>query len=690
MRHMALPVFLMLAIGINPASGEETARHNLMPAPAEISFAGERELVIDATFRVEFTGHEEPRLERAAERLLRRIAARTGSIFLPDPEIEGAGTVLRIRVAGAGAEVQSLAEDESYRLEINAEGAFLSARTPVGALRGLETFLQLIEPGARGFAIPVLAIEDRPRFPWRGLLIDSCRHWMPPEVIVRTLEAMASVKMNVLHWHLSEDQGFRVESRLFPRLHRMGSDGNYYSQETIRDIVALARDLGIRVVPEFDMPGHTTAWLVGHPELASAPGPYRIGRAWGVFLPVLDPTREEVYEFIDSFVGEMANLFPDGYFHIGGDEVDDTHWLQNPRIREFMDRHGMAEAAELQAYFNRRLSAILERHGKKMVGWDEILHPDLPADIVVQSWRGPESLAEGARRGYLGILSHGYYLDLFYPASDHYAVDPLGAAGAELTDEEKERILGGEACMWGELITPELIDSRIWPRAAAIAERLWSGAEVNDVDDMYRRLEIQSRRLEHLGLNHRSFTRLLLERVVGPGQSIGRLTILAGAAEPVRGYERHRTRPYRSYTPLNRFVDAMPAESSAARRFNREVEAMLRSDDGWQQHRDGVVESLQELLDNHPQLLPLLRANAILRELVPFSADLARLAEAGLEAIELIEGGREPAPDWRGRRADLFEPQRAREGEEPLRPRHELRVAILPGIRALVERALDR
>ncbi len=386
----------------------------------------------------------------------------------------------------------------------------------------------------------------------------------------------------------------------------------------------------------------------------------------------------------------MAALFPDEYFHIGGDEVDDTHWRENPLIREFMDRHGMAESAELQAYFNRRLLAILERHGKKMIGWDEILHPDLPNDIAVQSWRGQESLAEGARRGYLGILSHGYYLDLFYPASDHYAVDPLGTAGAELTDEEKERILGGEACMWGELITPELIDSRIWPRAAAIAERLWSGTEVTDVDDMYRRLESQSRRLEHLGLNHRSFTRLLLERIVGPGESIERLAILASAAEPVQGYERHRTRPYRSYTPLNRFVDAIPAESTAARRFNREVEAMLRSDDGWREHGDGVVEFLQELRENHPQLLPLLRANAILIELVPLSADLSRLAEAGLDAIEFIENRQRPHPNWYVRYADLFETPKNQEGEEPIRPEHELRIAILPGVRALVERASDR
>ncbi len=652
-----------------------------MPAPAEISF-GKGALVIDGSFSVELAGYREPRLERAAARLLDRITAQTGIIFIPAYDgIDGAASVLTIRVDKAGEKIQSLHEDESYSLAIDGNGALLSSATPVGALRGIETFLQLIEPGPHGFAAPCVTIHDQPRFRWRGLLVDSCRHWMPPEVIHRTLDAMAAVKLNVLHWHLSEDQGFRVESKIFPKLHQHGSDGNYYTQDQIKAVVDHARDIGIRVVPEFDMPGHTSSWLVGCPELGSAPGPYHIARTWGVFPPVLNPTREEVYRFIDKFIGEMTALFPDEYFHIGGDEVVDDHWRENPRILQFMARNGIPDSHALQAHFNKRLLKILQRHGRKMIGWDEILHPDLPRDIVVQSWRGRESLADGARKGYLGILSNGYYIDLFFHAADHYAVDPLGGPAADLSDEEKSRILGGEACMWGELITPELIDSRIWPRTAAIAERLWSPASIKNIDDMYRRLEIRSRCLESLGLNHRSFTRVFLERMAGPGESIEQLRTLAAALEPVKDYTRHRTREYYSYTPLNRLVDALPSESAFARGFNKSVEKMLASPDGWNLNRAEVAAVLTKLKQNHPELLPLLRNRAGLSEIVPLSETVSRLAAAALEAIDSIAEGKKPENDWLGRVNELL---LAAEAEKP---QHELQIAILPGIKALVERA---
>jgi len=678
---LAAAIFTALII-TTPVASDTGLRHTLMPAPAEISFGGGA-LVIDGSFSISFDGYREPRLERAASRLLERVSAQAGIIFIPAYDgIDGAGTVLSIRVDKAGEAVQSLHEDESYRLVIDGGGARLSSATPVGALRGIETFLQLIEPGPRGFAVPFVTIKDEPRFRWRGLLVDSCRHWLPPGVIHRTLDAMAAVKLNVLHWHLSEDQGFRVESKLFPKLQLKGSDGNYYTQEEIRAVVSHARDLGIRVVPEFDMPGHASAWLVGYPELGSAPGPYHIARRWGVFPPVLDPTREEVYAFLDKFIGEMTGLFPDEYFHIGGDEVVDDHWRANPRIQEFMVRRGIADSHALQTYFNGRVLKILQRHGKKMIGWDEIFHPELPHDIVVQSWRGRESLADGARKGYLGILSNGYYIDLFFHAADHYTVDPLGGPAAALSEEEKARILGGEACMWGELITPELIDSRIWPRTAAVAERFWSPAEITDVDDMYRRLEIQSRRLESLGLNHRAFTRVFLERLAGPGGSIEHLRILAAALEPVKDYTRHRTRDYTSHTPLNRLVDAIPSDSPFARRFNMSVERMLASREGWDLHKTEVTDLLAGLKANHAGLLPLLKSRAVLREIVPLSETVSRLAAAALEAIDSISAGIKPDDDWVGEVDGLL-----LAAEADKQPQHEVQIAILPVIKALVDRA---
>ena len=415
-----------------------------------------------------------------------------------------AGATLRVECAGApsgpGAEDPSLGEDESYQLDVAPDGARLQAATVAGALHGLATFAQLVVPGAEGFQAAAIHIEDRPRFPWRGLMLDVSRHWMPLEVVERNLDAMAAVKLNVFHWHLSDDQGFRAESLRFPRLQQLGSDGNFYTQADIRHVVAYARDRGIRVVPEFDMPGHTNSWLVGYPELASAPGPYSIGRTWGVYDGALDPTREETYEFLDAFLGEMTQLFPDPYFHIGGDEVNGKQWSQSASIQAFAKEHNLEGTRGLQVYFNQRIQKLLQKYGKIMVGWDEVLHPDLPADTVVQSWRGQASLAEAASQGYRGILSAGYYLDHLSPASYHYGIDPLADAAQKLTPEEASRILGGEACMWAEYANAETVDSRIWPRAAAIAERLWSPKEAADVDSMYARMEAVSRVLEWTGV----------------------------------------------------------------------------------------------------------------------------------------------------------------------------------------------
>ncbi|HEU5220359.1 MAG TPA: family 20 glycosylhydrolase, partial [Gemmatimonadales bacterium] len=443
------------------------ARHTLMPVPSSLSW-GEGRLRLDSTFHVEsHTPGPDPRLARALDRFRARLGAMTG-FGIPS----GAGG-LAVTVAGPGEAVQSPDENERYTLDVTPDAAHLEAATTVGALRGLETMLQLVESDSAGWYLPSVRIVDAPRFRWRGLLIDVGRHFEPVEAIKRQLDGMAAVKLNVLHWHLSEDQGFRVESKRFPLLAAKGSDGLFYTQAQIRDIVEYARDRGIRIVPEFDMPGHSTAWFVGYPSLASAPGPYTIERKFGVFDPAFDPTRETTYRFLDGFVAEMGGLFPDRYWHIGGDEVAPRQWRTNPRIQRFMRVNGFKDNDALQAHFNRRLSEILQRHGKRMVGWDEIFNPALPTTTVVQSWRGQASLGDGARKGYSGILSAGWYLDHMLTAEAHYLVDPLPPNNG-LSEEEAARVLGGEACMWHEHVTQESIDSRVWPRLAAIAERLWS------------------------------------------------------------------------------------------------------------------------------------------------------------------------------------------------------------------------
>jgi hexosaminidase len=377
-------------------AADNTLQHDLLPVPAQLTWH-DGELPVDSMFTIGLAGRSDPRIDSAVQRLVERLGKTLGGrLRSPHPSNAG-GAKLFIQCESEGKPIQALAEDESYTLILTPNQALLKAPNSLGILRGLETFLQLIRTNGQGHTVPAVSIQDRPRFAWRGLLIDASRHWQPVEVIKRNLDGMAAVKMNVLHWHLTDDQGFRIQSKTFPKLQELGSDGNYYTQEQVREVIAYAGQRGIRVIPEFDMPGHVTSWLVGYPELASAPGPYQIERTFGVKDPTLDPTREEVYHFIDTFLGEMAALFPDEYMHIGGDEVNGRQWNQNPKIQEFIREHNLKDNYGLQAYFNSRLSQILTRHGKIMVGWDEILHPDLPKSTVVHSWRGPAALAESAR-----------------------------------------------------------------------------------------------------------------------------------------------------------------------------------------------------------------------------------------------------------------------------------------------------
>jgi len=672
-----ISTMLLSSIAMQHGKAAASPHLRLMPVPAQIS-VGEGKLVLDAGFRVALAGYQEPRIQKAVGRFLQRLQQQTG-IPLSDKILsDEAQATFTINCHAAGEETQSFRADESYSLETTPQKARLSAPSPIGILRGLETFLQLVDLDDESFGVPVVKIDDRPRFVWRGLLIDVGRHWEPIEVVKRNLDAMAALKLNVLHWHLSDDQGFRVESKIFPKLQGMGSDGRYFTQDQIRDVIAYARGRGIRVVPEFDMPGHTTAWFVGYPELASAPGPYQIERSWGVFDPTMDPTRKEIYKFLNSFIGEMAKLFPDEYFHVGGDENNGKQWNASASIQAFKKQNNIPDNHALQAYFNKRLLEIVTRHGKKMIGWDEILHPDLPKNIIIQSWRGQASLADGARKGFTGILSYGYYLDHILTAAYHYQIDPLDKEAASLSSEEKARILGGEACMWGEYVAPENIDSRIWPRNAAIAERLWSPMEVKDVRDMYRRLEFVSRDLDAMGLTHRSSYPSMLQRLAGD-HPMGPVRILSDILEPVKYYSRGRAQHYTSVTPLNRLVDATRPESDAARQFEIQVDQALAGRSAAKPSFQLLRERLIQWRDNDARLKPIVADSFLLKEVAPLSETVAAVAGAGLQTLDYIEAGKAPPDDWKKEQSALLE--RAK------RPQAELLIMIVPTIQKLLDAA---
>jgi hexosaminidase len=653
----------------------------LMPMPVKAeSNAGA--LTIDGKFTVSASGPADPRIEAALTRFIARVARQTGLIVAAKKPVTGAAT-LHVEIAGHGVsktvlEYPTLGEDESYALNVTVEGAVIKAPAVDGALRGLETFAQLIAPGPDGFRAPAMQIEDHPRFAWRGLMMDVSRHFMPVEVVERNLDAMAAVKLNVLHWHLSDDQGFRVESKLHPRLQLMGSDGLYYTQAEIRQVVAYARDRGIRVVPEFDIPGHTASWFPGYPELTIGKGPFEILGKFGVSDDVIDPTREYTYAFLDSFIGEMALLFPDKYFHVGGDEVNGKQWNGSTRIQAFAKAHGLKNSSGLQVYFNQRIQKIVQKHGKIMIGWDEVLHPDLPKATVVHIWRNQAALADAVQKGYRTILSWGYYLDHLSPAGYHYGIDPMGGPAEQLTAEQQTKILGGEACMWSELVDAETVDSRIWPRMAAIAERFWSPKEVTDVASMYTRLEAVSRMLDWTGVQHRAgyapmLSRLAAERPNEP------LRILADASEALGLGPRSRVGHYTTDKPLNRFVDAARPESESVRAL--EQAATRAAADPKANAADVVLlrEQFTRWSTNDAQFEPLAEGNALLAEVKPLSVDLSAAGAAGLRLLDGLSGGTPLTSDWLS--------QENTEVTRMLRPNAEVTLAAVRVVKILLDAA---
>ena len=635
-----LLLFYVLSLSSNVYAQPESPLP-IMPLPAQVK-TGHGEFLIDGTFGIALKGYAEPRLERARRRFLDTLSTETGIPLWRQAALNPPS--LTIHTAGPSAPVQKLGEDESYRLQISTTDVLLTAPNPLGVLRGLQTFLQLVRVTPRGFSVPVVVIDDKPRFPWRGLLIDSGHRFVPIPDLKRNLDGMEAVKLNVFHWRFADNQGFHIESKKFPLLQEKGSGGFYYTQDQVREIVAYARDRGVRVVPEFDMPCHTASWFLGYPKLASSADP--------IHSSAIDPTRDSTYQFLTVFIGEMAALFPDAYFHAGGDECDPKEWEGNPRIREYMRSHAIKDGSALQAVFTGKVHQIINRRRKIMMGWDEVLRADTPKDVVIHSWRGPASLAEAAKSGHRGVLSSGYYIDLNQSAAEHYLVDPLGDAAATLTPNEKALILGGEATMWTDIVSHENMDNRIWPRTAAIAERLWSPEKVRNVDSMYRRLEIVSMKLEYYGLRHRLITNLMLQRMTGEPDPEP-LRVLAAVVQPPRMYERQNLRVFTDFTPLNRLDDAVPPESETARAFSeiaRRITSGQATPEDWQRVREWLV----LWRDNDLKLQPLLARSYLTQDLAPVSRNLAQVAEIGLQALDDLRNNRPVSAEVRQRNIEFL------------------------------------
>ncbi|ENM5759652.1 family 20 glycosylhydrolase [Vibrio mimicus] len=399
----------------------------LMPYPQSVTLQ-EGKFALDQNFSIFIKGYDSPRVAFNAKRTMERLYRQTGLPMLNWQAKSEKEATLVIDIANApSSAIQNLDSDESYRLTIANGQIQLSAPEPYGAFHGLETFLQLVTTDATGYFVPAVSIVDKPRFKWRGVSYDTARHFIELPVILRQLDAMASAKMNVFHWHIWDDQGIRIQLENYSRLWQVTSDGDYYSKDDIRKVVAYARNLGIRVIPEISLPGHASAVAHAYPQLMAGLGEqsYPQQRGWGVFEPLMDPTNPELYTMLASVFDEVVELFPDEYFHIGGDEPNYQQWRDNPKIQAFIKQHQLDGERGLQSYLNTQVEKMLNERGKKITGWDEIWHKDLPKSIVIQSWQGHDSIGRAAKEGFQGLLSTGYYLDQPQPTSYHYRNDPM-------------------------------------------------------------------------------------------------------------------------------------------------------------------------------------------------------------------------------------------------------------------------
>jgi hexosaminidase len=689
-----------------------------MPQPRSITY-GDGWLNVVGGFQVEWLGYRTSVLDRAVSRFQNDVALRTGLDVG-----RASAALLRIDCRREDKGYLTIDAREGYSLAVKDDAVVLTADGPVGVLRGLATLRQSITNMSGGFAIPAMVIDDAPRFVWRGVMIDVARHFMSIPTLKRQIDAMELVKLNVLHLHLSDNQGFRIESRLYPKLHE-GSSPDFYSQADIQDLVSYAADRGVRTVPEFDVPGHSLAILRAYPEFAS--GEVENRGSFSAMGSALNPAKPETYTFLDRLFGEMVGLFPDQYFHVGGDEISGADWKANPQIQDFMKATGLKTKEELEWYFFDRVRTGVGAHGKTVVGWEEVARTAIPDDVVVQTWRSSGAVARVTAQRNPVIASAGYYLDKLLTGESYYAVDPHDPASCCLTSEQfvegkakglpefiiaedqvidpslklspaqQTLVLGGEGCIWTELVTDEMLDGRLWPGAVAVAERLWSPASVRDAADMYRRLIVVQDGLRIAGLADDANRRRMAARLA-PGRSEP-VALLLDLVAPVRNHAHNRKalamvkRQVPTLQEFNELADAASADSLVARHFELDAERFVRGD------RSGGAALKATLIawrDNHDRFTAVARGNPQLEAALPISADIAALAGIALDAMAAIETGHAPGTDWRGRAKELLDRQFAKERASESfievftmqQPPADLLISITPGVRKVVEAAV--
>ncbi|MBN1371560.1 MAG: beta-N-acetylhexosaminidase [Anaerolineaceae bacterium] len=445
------------------------------------------------------------------------------------------------RLSGLGA--------EGYKMEVTPVGVTIRAHAPAGLFYACQTLLQLLpaaifrEAPVEGmdWAVPCVEIVDQPRFAWRGAHLDSCRHFMPKEFIKKLLDLLALHKMNSFHWHLTDDQGWRVEIKKYPRLTEVGAwrkqtlvghdyaqpdeettydglrHGGFYTQDDIREIVAYAQERFINVVPEIEMPGHAQAAIAAYPELGNLSEPVEVCQRFGVITHVFN-VNESTILFLQDVLSEVLELFPGKFIHVGGDECPKQEWRESPAAQARKQELGLKDEHELQSYFIRRMDDFLTARGRRLIGWDEILEGGLAPNATVMSWRGEKGGIQAANAGHDVVMAPTTYTYLDYYPTEQTEGEPLGIGGylppervygyeplaKGFSREARKHVLGIQGQLWTEYIpTPKQAEYMYFPRLTALAEVGWTAAKHKDYASFLARLEAFFERLDVLDVNYR-------------------------------------------------------------------------------------------------------------------------------------------------------------------------------------------
>ncbi len=604
----------------------------LMPWPKKVVFGHKFVRVARHAIAVSWSGDSSEFAVAAVTRFQKKLealwSAGGGAVCVHGAKCEWVSGEVEVLISvsskHAAPLVPVVVPNERYSLSVAASGAVhIEAEEAVGAVRALTTLLQLVTRHQGEWYLPIVSIEDEAVYAWRGVLLDVSRHFHPVEQVLLLLEGMELVKLNVLHWHLSDDQGFRLELPSVPLLHLNASGGQYFTQAQVRTVVREAALRGIRVVPEIDMPAHAGALVLAYPHLAHGSVPASLDRMWGVRPWVLDPSKPEVYQWIGKMLDDVVALFPDPYFHIGGDEVPGGAWSDNsPGWLLWKATNRLNNQHDIQLYFNKKLVSMLGERQRKMVGWDEITVEWLPKNVTVQIWRPwvPQISEQVANLGLASISSAELYLDWVRSVKQYYRHNVRPSRGR----------IGGEACMWSEWAADN-IDNRLWPTLAAVAEKFWLSEEApGGAAQMYGRLFGVGELLSVVGIPHKSVYDMSLRSVVsGKPFSYAELLDHRPSAEDER------------LVPLRRFVNCLhPVNRVGGGEKHDLVHVVdaIRPDSLEMRALAGLMQHCGDEKFGNREHVSLLRASLALYAQLPASLEAAQLMASLAGAEHLVKG----------------------------------------------------